>query len=317
MALRASQSHPRRYGNSVTQDSSSLQVPSAYLEQFPIPIHITELASPDHAQTVLEERCSSELYGADVAILMYGSSSQLSCAGFPKDNASTIFVKNLDNPPAAELLNPGPIHSALINRGTFLSISPRQALSALHTLQKNPGSPEAVQVYQTQMSASCISSLTDTLNKIFASLQNNPSIPMAVVLRIRTALSHVDAALRACRASVQHAREEMDTLSARLSDLSSRVEEEQARVHVDVFGVPEHSAATESTDVVSDSDVVGRALKRAETEMKIVLDQLTWWRMIWRVDEISVIVGGAVERAWCKELEHQVWFYSSKALHGC
>jgi len=51
---------------------------------------------------------------------------------------------------------------------------------------------------------------------------------------------------------------------------------------------------------------VTEAIVKAEKDMRKVMDSLTWWRTVWRVDEIGDIVTYAVENAWCKDLERHV-----------
>jgi hypothetical protein len=43
------------------------------------------------------------------------------------------------------------------------------------------------------------------------------------------------------------------------------------------------------------------------------MDELSWWRVMWRVDEIGVMVCSALKGAWCKDLERNVRISRSKS----
>jgi hypothetical protein len=57
---------------------------------------------------------------------------------------------------------------------------------------------------------------------------------------------------------------------------------------------------------LGNDDLVTDAIVKAEKDMRRVMDSLTWWRAVWRVDELGAIVTYAVENAWCKDLERHV-----------
>ena len=53
-------------------------------------------------------------------------------------------------------------------------------------------------------------------------------------------------------------------------------------------------------------NVVAEALIQAQKQMTVIMDNLTWWRMLLRLDEISYLVNVAVERTLCPDLERKV-----------
>jgi len=134
------------------------------------------------------------------------------------------------------------------------------------------------------------SNINSIVHAVKNSLEKSWNQPSA--LRINTALTLIRCALDACKDSIKRAEWDLDMLCERASVLKDNVEEAKARVHGEVLG--------------TDGSEVRKAVKEAEREMKGVMDGLTWWKMAWGVDEIGQIVGNAVQRAWCKQLEHKV-----------
>jgi hypothetical protein len=219
----------------------------------------------------------------------------------------------LRNPNAIVLLTPVPtsykltehLHDQLAKSGTepaeghefeatrsqgakVLFVNPELALQALDVLSADSKDPRNVHEYQQRFMDSNIHSIhaaiTDILKKS----------PMSIsLLRMETASTLIRLALEACKDSMKRTEWDIDVICSRLSELRSKVEEARARVHTEVLG----------TD---GSDEVQKAMRQAEKEMKRVMDGLTWWKMVWRVDEIGQIVGDAVQRVWCKELEDKV-----------
>jgi len=174
-------------------------------------------------------------------------------------------------------------HESEATRGAkVLFVDPQLALDAVDF--KNPGSSEA---YSRSFVDLNIGSIVNAVKNNLEKSQNQVS-----TLRIKTVLTLIRCALDACKDSIKRAEWDMDMLCERGSELRGKVEEAKARVHGEVLG--------------TDGSEVRKAVKEAEREMKGVMDGLTWWRMVWRVDEIGQIVGNAVQRAWCKELEHRV-----------
>jgi hypothetical protein len=95
----------------------------------------------------------------------------------------------------------------------------------------------------------------------------------------------------------------MEGVSMAVSQLNGRMEEAKARARGEVLGRPAENAAV---NLSANGDVVALALEDAGKEMREVMDRLTWWKMVWRVDEISHIITQAMQRTWCRNLERQV-----------
>lgn len=117
------------------------------------------------------------------------------------------------------------------------------------------------------------------------------------MIRAETALTSVQLALEACKAAIYAEERGLDAVFLRANELRGLVEEAKAKAHADVLGSKAGSKGEPE---------VATAMTLAAKDMKAVMDHLTWWRMLSRVDEIGLIVGNAVRRVWCKDLEAKV-----------
>jgi hypothetical protein len=168
-----------------------------------------------------------------------------------------------------------------------LFVDPELALRALDVLDADPRSPQNLHEFQQNSMDSNIHSIHAAIVDI---LKGSMSISS---LRAETARTLIRFVLNACRDSIKQAEWDVDVVCARVSELRSKVEEAKARIRREVLGV-------------EGSDEVQKAMRDAVKEMERVMNGLTWWRMVWRVDEIGQIVGNAIQRAWCKDLESKV-----------
>ena len=313
----------------MTADTATLQIPSSYFQQFPIPIHINELAPPSlmppsQAQSfsqsprILDDADVITVFKADVPIIVCNSlTTPLLRIPFLTNNA-ILVITSTPSLPEATLAHPSFFPYQHISKSgnnvelgnlKILFIDPTRAIHALRALKSDPSSSVAVQRYQDNFVGSRIATLTDALKSIFSSTDapqspnNISSISASTTLRTRTALAQIRGALSACAVSLQRAKADINMVCADVSELSGKVEEARARIQGEVFGLSRQHDASKAT---SGGDEVAMALKVAEEEIKVVMDRLTWWRMVWRVDEIGGIIGSAVEKVWCKELENKV-----------
>ncbi|KAJ7632682.1 hypothetical protein FB45DRAFT_1057722 [Roridomyces roridus] len=274
-------SHPdasdgqNRYGNPADTSENALRMPLAYLDQFPVPLEIVETTDPALLQT------------ADVPLWV--------------SHLEDLPALTITRPDALVAINIDPTVSqprASTSRSTvppaqYLYVSPSQALGALKVLTESPGSPEAVQRYQSAFVASRLPILAQALDGILTSLENIDKV------RNRTALAQIRSALAACHAEIQRSRAELDSVAAGVSELNTRVEEERAKVNRDVFGSPENHA-------------VDHALKDATDMLKFKLDAMRWRRMMWSVDEITTYLTTTMNRIWCVGLEKQLTYHAGR-----
>jgi hypothetical protein len=329
---------PCRHSTSVTADASTLQIPSSYLQRFPVPIYIKELAPTPSSQArslsntipIVHDADVIAIFEADIPVIVCNSLTTplplLLCTAFPTNNAILVVTSTpppeSKSPYANSFLYrhlPKLHYNTELNSLKTLFIDPARAVQALRTLRSGSNSSLAVQRYQDDFVGSGIATFTDALKAKLSSIApqspNNhvSSVSVSSTLRTQTAIAHIGSALSACAHSLQCAKADITTVYADVSELNGKVEDARARVQNEVFGLSwQHKPSTTKLG----RNEVTEALKVAEREMKVVMDRLTWWRMVWRVDEISCIVGAAVERAWCTELEKKVGDIVSSTLYN-
>lgn len=148
-----------------------------------------------------------------------------------------------------------------------------------------------MQKYQNDFVGSNISALTTAIQQILTKLSTSPATTKHTI--IHTMVTHIRGAHSACRTTIRNAKADIDAVCSKVSDMRDRV---------DIIRVQ----SLLETGANGTWDVVDVALQDAEKEMLLVMDKLTWWRLLWRVDEIGGIVGTAIDKTWCRELENQV-----------
>ncbi|KAF8894092.1 hypothetical protein BD779DRAFT_1505224 [Infundibulicybe gibba] len=256
---------------------SALPVQSPYLLQFGPAVELTEIVLPsDSRRTHSHDFCETTLaalHNADIPIVVCNplTSPISALAGLlPLNNPNTILVLTSSVP------YPPTHHNfifAVVSPGKLLDdlkivlVDPARAAVALEILEADPGSSTAIQRYQDNFVA-------------------------------RHTLSQLRGALDACQIALARAKEDILLVSRDINHLSDRIEEEHVKAPRSVFGGAGGS--------MSDSDAVQDALETAGKDMRVVLNRLAWWRMVWHVDEISGIISEAIHRSWCKALEKEL-----------
>ncbi|KAG7098830.1 hypothetical protein E1B28_000734 [Marasmius oreades] len=160
-----------------------------------------------------------------------------------------------------------------------LFIDPGRARAGLDAIRADPSSSAAVQIYRHDFLGSRAGDILRTLKQYFA---ESPTIQ---AIRKRKQLGQLVVA-----------ETEVNNLLDKVCDLRASVEEEKEKVIKEILG----------------GGRVRHAVAQAKNDITPSMDRLTWWRMIWRVDEISNYVQEAVGRAWCRGLEEHLTFYSGK-----
>ncbi|KAG6860763.1 hypothetical protein C0995_007795 [Termitomyces sp. Mi166 len=199
----------------------------------------------------------------------------------PKSNSEDLHTTILEMLPEKTL-----------RKLTILFVDPYRAAAANEVFKSDFQSPIAIQRYQDDYNGSQVSSVSNALKGII-SPQSDSSEPS---LRSRSALARIQAALTTCQAALRRARSEMDGVAVDVCTLKARLEETKVKAQGEVL--------SRSSD--AEGDAVTAALDLAAKEIKVVMDRLTWWRMIWRVDEISLLITQAVLQPECRTLEQQL-----------
>lgn len=299
-----------RYGSAFSNggaDRGVLRIPSSWFIHISLKMEMIELVPPSTGSTSRQlDLLQPTLLKADIPILLINTiTTPLS--------SLLNYGPILKNPNAIVLLTPHPtshklaqhIRALLAKAGAeppegpeseathpggakVLFVDPEPTLQALEVLRVDLKDPQKFEQYRQCLTNSNILSIKTAIDKLL-----EKSYREVLSLRMQTTKTLIRCALEASKDSIKQAEWDMDVLCSRVSELRGEVEEAKARVHGEVLGT-------------NKSDEVQKAMREAEKEMKTVMDDLTWWKMVWRVDEIGQIVGNAVQRAWCKELEHKV-----------
>jgi hypothetical protein len=276
------------HGPSTSLTDGALTIPSSWLQQYPFPIHVTEIPSlssqPNLQKTLLR---------GDVLVLLCNPLTTplptlISKADYLLQRPKTILLLTSSGASEHALDHvTKELAAAGCKPGKVLTVDAARALDAISALKLHPSSPSAIQRYQNDFTGSQISILSQVLGEMLGS-KDSGRVSLSDI-RTRTALVQMRSALRASARSVMEARAAVDRVFIGAGELQSQVEEVRAK-----------------TDEVLVESGVDKALLRGSKEMKTLLDSLTWPKMIWRVDEIDTLVGSALERHWCRELESQV-----------
>lgn len=287
-------------------EGNVVSIPSTWLGRFNVSVELQEFGPPSPSQTVTTRPnlITKILYTADIPIIVLNpltspipslpsssSSTNNTPLAFPipKSNPNTLVVLTSSSP-SPTLLN----HVYAQHPHTLL-IDPTRALDALHTLDAEHASAIAVRRFQDDFVASRLESLTKEVETILSSSHDTAKNAVSVLtaLRVRKARYLIDASLRACEAMLRKARLEVDRVADGASALRGQIEEARVKVPREVFDSGEEGE-------------VKRAVKTARRDVGDVLDTLKWWRLVWRVDDIGEVVKGAVDKAWCRDLERKV-----------
>ncbi|KAK7035467.1 hypothetical protein VNI00_011760 [Paramarasmius palmivorus] len=185
-------------------------------------------------------------------------------------NPNTILVFTSIPPCNPKLSHP---NIRAVDPKNILFVDPLRARAGLDAIHADPSSSAAVQRYQDDFNGSRVGDVTRAIKSYFST---------AGTLQAVHRKSKI--------AEIAVAEAEVNHVLDKVSSLTTVVEENRAKV---------------LNDVLKDHPVP-HALQKAKQEVKPVMDRLTWWRMVWSLDEISSHVSDAVQRAWCRDLEQQV-----------
>ncbi|KAF8650396.1 hypothetical protein AX16_005204 [Volvariella volvacea WC 439] len=284
------------YGNSSTPSVPHIQIPSSFLLQFPNQVRIMELSSPVKAVVRVPIQHLVSLNGADIPIVVWNPltthPNEVQTIPLPVHNPNMIFAVTATPSPHQLPTNSDSISFLATDRFKVVYLDPNRALHGINKLRASISSPSVVQTYQDDLITSNISLLKEVLKRTLDKPHE--------ILHIETALSQIRGALLTCRTSLRSAKDVLDSLIDDISSLEAKIEETQAKAQVEVFG---RSKQVYTGGPVDD---IQRALKLAERDMKQVLDRLSTWRMLWKLDEVGEIVNNALLRLWCKDLEKQL-----------
>ncbi|KAH6914342.1 hypothetical protein BKA70DRAFT_1182465 [Coprinopsis sp. MPI-PUGE-AT-0042] len=294
----------------------SLTLPSPSLQRFPVPLEITELRTPPSTRAPsshsLDNTTLSQLFEADIPILLVNplvtSLDTLLSTPLPRN---TILIVRAPPSPSFDVSRLLVSLPRSASKPTIILADPSRASKAIQLMQSNSTtSSSTVQRFQDEFTGSNISAVTSVLQDLLQAPAKSVGATKHTglasdYLRVKFALAKLEDALSACLASIEGIKTKLDQACVEASRLSDRVEETSAKVEHDVLG-PSSSLPPSPQNRNAKGNEVQEALKQAEKQMQEVMERFTWWRMIWRVDEITNLVSSALERTWCPELERKL-----------
>lgn len=293
----------------MTSEANSLQVPSKYLQQFTTPIQITEIAPSveRNMQSMNDDDCMS-LFKADFPVIVINPVTTPLCDLFQRRlPRHTIIALTA----ATATRTPDNLHrfldSASPKSRAILYVDPTRAVEALKNLSP---SLSAIQRYQDDYTGSGVSSITEVLQ----SALNQPSRDDFLTNNI---LAHLGGALSACQDALRSENADLCNVLVDIGSMTTQIEKAQECILSDIFGtsyIGQNRWGNVWPPIVrcrpvkekAAENVVAEALIQAQKQMTIIMDNLTWWRMLWRLDEISYSVNVAVEQTLCPDLERKV-----------
>ncbi|KAH9839298.1 uncharacterized protein C8Q71DRAFT_748879 [Rhodofomes roseus] len=281
---------------------SALQLRSAWLLQFSAPVKLLEFDSSS-SKSAGSLPSSEILLTADIPVIVCNPASTplhtvlsaASEAALPLTHPNAVLV--LTSTSGDERLVER-LRAAFGHDLTILFVDPARALQGLRALSSSPSSPSAVQRYQDDFAGSNVPKLTQAISQTIPQL-GSPAKAIEVV-HAETARAVTQDALSACNAELGRAQDEVNVVCDGISSLRARMEEIRVRTPREVLG------GTEGGNEVQ------RAVDQSRKDVKTVLDRLTWWKLLWKVDDVGDTVTDAVNRAWCRDLEYRLVFHAGR-----
>ena len=310
--------HSIRSGPAPVQSSNSLSLSSQWLTRFPAPVEIIELP------TAASDPDLITLLSADIPVVVLNPIVTPPATVFQSPLYRTLFdhphailvVIGIETPETRSYVQSLlAAHSTRSERGfgevgervdtvwtkrpKVIYVNPSQALESLYALRENPGSLQAIGVYQHGRLSSRLSDLDGAVRENLTEAKATPGND--ILPRAFTAIALLRQSLNLARRSLDDSLQEVDNLTSGIGELLGETEKAKVSLHPDVLGVwdsiPEHETGT---------DEVKKAMFKSKDDVKHTLDRLRWWELVWRVDDVQDIVNEAIRQRWCRDLERTV-----------
>ena len=270
----------------------TLLVSSSYLQELRGDVSLVDIPLSSQEATGIYALCEADVPIICLNPIITPFRTILEDSTLPIYHRNTILVLNCASPSSNDLttrlvsLLDNETHYLQLNESQIFFVDPARALSALEMVSSHPTSVSAIETFQVDFAASRILVLKEFLARVLKD-------PTRV--QITTALAQISGALYACRAVIAQATQDVEDVHAASTRLAEEVDEKVAKTYQDVFG----ERGAEKAVLV--------ALADAGKEIRLIMDDLTWWKILWcGVDDVSAIVIAALDRHWCRELEHNV-----------
>lgn len=308
-----------QFGPAPAQSSDSLLLSSQWLTRFPAPVEILELptaTSPAELFTLLTADIPVVVLNPIVTSLSAILQSPLYRAVLCHPHAILVII-GIETPETRSYVQS--LFAAYstypecgsrkvgvgdetvwTKRPKVIHTNPSQALESLHALTENPGSLQAIGVYQHGRLSSRISdfdgAVRENLTEAKVTLGDDASP------RTFTAIALLHQSLNLARRSLDDGLHEVSSLTCSISELLGETDKARDSLHSDVLGVWDSIPGKETG-----TDEVKKAMIRSKEDVKLALDRLKWWKLLWRVDDVQGIINAAIQQRWCKDLERRVW----------
>ncbi|KAF7980721.1 hypothetical protein HWV62_36723, partial [Athelia sp. TMB] len=267
-------------GPTLNGENKTLRVPSSWFQRFPQPTQLLEYPPATPTDSNPLDRI---LLKADIPIILLNplttSPSFLLKHALLLRNPNTIILISAipSTPEVAQHVQDSLIHFS--SGAKIIFVEPHLALRALSTLASDPKNARNVEKFQHDYTRSNIALVNGAISAILEKFPQKPGM-----VRAETALSGVRLALEACRDAIKGEEQDLDAVFLRANELRGMVEEAKVKAHAEVLGAKAGEMGEPAVEA---------AMSVAAKDMKGVMDYLTWWRMLGRVDEIGVLVGNA------------------------
>ncbi|KAI6002761.1 hypothetical protein EDD15DRAFT_2157387 [Pisolithus albus] len=278
----------------IHSEVSKLNSPSTWLLQYPYDIQLLEFPTFD---SMLEGDISATklLWNSDILILV--------CDPLLVPVVSLVArTRRLLNRPntilAFTFSAPSEYRRSQVSKelsdlgcepGRILFLDPVQALRATTGLQTDTDFSLAVERYQNASLNSHLSSLGVAVGELLGGRESTDVSSLA--LRTQTVLIQIQSAL-------DDSGECVACTAERVSQVLTGV----AKLRSQVAGVREHA----EKEVLGGPNDVESVLAQGANRMKAMLGSLSFWNMVWMVDEFEAMISATVRLEWCKELEDEL-----------
>ncbi|TBU61638.1 hypothetical protein BD310DRAFT_956832 [Dichomitus squalens] len=299
-----------QYGTSPSLDEDVIIVQSSWLQQFNVPIEITEFKHSVPSPSS-DTESAKLLFTADVPIILCDPVSTPLASILPVSSDPPLPLSR-ENAILA-LLSPSPAYPATAAQHSRVSplssqenlhvifVDPSRALHGLQVLADGIASPLSVQRYQDDVSGSNVASITNAVKDILSSVSGTSASAQVTAIHAQTGRALIKDALATAQAVLHKAELEANAALTATSELRGQMEEAKAKAHLEVFGAGGQ-----------DGDEIAKAVAQAKRSIKPTMDALQWYKLFWRVDDVREVVTAAVDRAWCRDLERKLVFHAGR-----
>ncbi|KAL5528140.1 TIM17 [Sanghuangporus sanghuang] len=274
----------------------SVKLASPFFTRFSVPVVLQELrSSSDTIRHLLQ---------SDVPILVVSplNSPHPPLLSALSSNLHTFLVVDgaLDpSSPSSETFRSQIAVQYGVDQNRVFLVDSARALRGVSALSADPSSASAVRAFQDDMLASGIPNFSHALSDTVSQYG-------AERLRTDTENAVTKRAIATVKDVILQANEEAREVRSRSSALQEEALEARERAEVEILGGDADVA------VQGEQGRVARGIEKVKSDLRPVLDGLTWYRLPFVVDDVSVRVDRAVEHAFAREFENELIFHTGR-----